>query len=184
MFKPFINPVLNAGIVSVLFFCGASIAGKDDFSQEIKIASSNQSVDGIAKKSNFWGAVVIQQGSLIVKADEVEVDASQGDGKQIFIAKGKPAEYSQQQEDGSIVTAKANRIEYRLDSRSLSLDGNAQIQQNNSSVKGESIIFNMELEQILAQGENNEDGRVVTIFQPEKKENNDEKTLNKQEKQP
>jgi lipopolysaccharide export system protein LptA len=184
MLKLFINHFLKAGIVSVMLFSGTSIAGKDDFNQEIKIASSNQSVDGIAKKSNFWGAVVIQQGSLRVKADEVEVDASQGDGKQIFIAKGKPAEYSQQQEDGSIVTARANRIEYRLDSRSLSLDGSAEIQQNNSSVKGESIIFNMELEQILAQGENNEEGRVVTIFQPEKKKNNDQKNLNKQEKQP
>lgn len=184
MFKPFINPFLSIGIGSALFFCGASFAGKDDFSQEIKIASSNQTVDGIAKKSNFWGAVVIQQGSLTVKADEVEVDASQGNGKQIFIAKGKPAEYSQQQEDGSIVTAKANRIEYRLDSRSLSLDGNAEIQQNNSSVKGESIIFNMELEQILAQGENNETGRVVTIFQPEEKDKNEEKTLNEQDEKP
>lgn len=181
MFKLFINPLRNTALVCALFFCGASFAGKGDFSQEIKIASSNQSVDGIAKKSNFWGAVVIQQGSLTVKADEVEVDASQGNGKQIFIAKGQPAEYSQQQEDGSIVTAKANRIEYHLDSRSLSLDGNAEIEQNNSSVKGESIIFNMELEQILAQSENNETGRVITIFQPEKKE---KKPPNKQEKQP
>ncbi|MFT4993923.1 MAG: lipopolysaccharide export system protein LptA, partial [Paraglaciecola sp.] len=77
-----------------------------------------------------------------------------------------------------------NRIEYRLDSRSLSLDGNAEIQQNNSSVKGESIIFNMELEQILAQGENNETGRVVTIFQPEEKDKNEEKTLNEQDEKP
>lgn len=184
MFKPFTNLFLKPGIVSLLLISGTSIAGKDDFDQEIKIASSNQSVDGIAKKSNFWGSVVIQQGSLTVSADEVEVDASQGNGKQIFIAKGKPAEYSQQQEDGSIVTAKASRIEYRLDSRSLSLDGEAEIQQNNSSVKGESILFNMELEQILAQGENSEGGRVVTIFQPEKKENNDEKVQDKPVKQP
>ena len=167
----------------LLLLSAPSFAGKDDFSQEIKIASSNQSVDGIAKKSIFWGAVVIQQGTLTVKADEVELDASQGDGKEIFIAKGNPAEYSQQQEDGSIVKAKAKRIEYRRETRSLSLDHSAEIEQNNSSVKGESIIFNMQLEQILAQGEDNESGRVITIFQPEKKKNTDNAKKPK-EKQP
>jgi lipopolysaccharide export system protein LptA len=184
MFKRFISPKLGLSSIFVLLLSANSHAGKDDFTQEIEIASSNQKGDGIAKKSRFWGAVVIQQGSLIVKADEVEVDASLGEGKEIFIATGEPATYSQQQQDGSMVSAKANRIEYRRETRALSLDGNAEIQQNNSSVKGDSIIFNMQLEQILAQGENNEGGRVVTIFQPAKKENNEEKSLTNQEKPP
>ena len=176
MFKPFFKRAFCLNSVILVLFSASSFASKDDFSQEIKIASSNQSVDGIAKKSVFWGAVVIQQGTLTVKADVVELDASQGDGKEIFIAKGNPAEYSQQQDDGSIVNAKANRIEHRRETRSLTLDHNAEIQQNNSSVKGESIIFNMQLEQILAQGEDNESGRVITIFQPEKTETDDDST--------
>ena len=184
MFKLFINPARNIAIVCLLFFSGTSIAGKEDFTQKIEIASSNQTGDGIAKKSRFWGSVMIRQGSLVVEADEVEVDASLGEGNEIFIATGKPARYSQQQQDGSMVSATANRIEYRRDTRALSLDGNAEIQQNNSSVNGDSIVFNMQLEQILAQGENNEKGRVVTIFQPEKREIKDENTLDKQEEQP
>ena len=182
MFKPFFIRASFLSSLILLLFSATCFAGKDDFSQEIKIASSNQSVDGIAKKSIFWGSVVIQQGTLTVKADEVELDASLGDGKEIFIAKGNPAEYSQQQEDGSIVIAKAKRIEYRRDTRSLSLDHSAEIQQNNSSVKGESIIFNMQLEQILAQGEDNKSGRVITIFQPEKKKTSD--NAKPKEKQP
>ena len=48
----------------------------------------------------------------------------------------------------------------------MSLEGNAEIKQNSSSVQGNSIKFNMELEQIIAQGSDQESGRVVTTFQP------------------
>jgi lipopolysaccharide export system protein LptA len=169
MLKQFTNPLLQISFMGLLAFSLPSMAGKDDFTQTIEIASNYQEGDGIAKKFLYRGDVLITQGSLLVKADEVEVDASQGEGKEIFIAKGQPAEYSQQQEDGSVVTAKATRIEYRRDTRSLSLGGDAEIEQNNSSVKGDSIVFNMELEQIIAQGKDQQNGRVITIFQPESK---------------
>lgn len=169
MFKPFINLVLNSWALGILIFSTASMAGKDDFSQAIKVDSKYQFGDGITKKSVFREDVHINQGSLHLYADEVEVDASQGEGKEIFIATGTPAKYRQQQEQGGEIVASANRIVYRREKRTLSLDGAAQLKQNNSSVKGESIVFNMALEQIVAQGENEESGRVTTIFQPEKK---------------
>lgn len=169
MCKPFINLVLNALALGILTFSTASMAGKDDFSQAIKVDSKYQFGDGITKKSVFREDVHISQGSLHVYADEVEVDASLGEGKEIFIAMGKPAKYSQQQEEGGAIVASANRIVYRRDERTLSLEGEAQLKQNNSSVKGESIVFNMALEQIVAQGENEESGRVITIFQPQEK---------------
>ena len=104
-----------------------------------------------------------------MEADEVILDASQGEGNEIFFATGNPAQYSQIQEDGSLVTAKANNIEYHLNTRSLSLEGKAEIKQNASSVRGESIKFNMELEQIIAKGSDQASGRVITTIQPVKK---------------
>ncbi len=169
MLKLFINPLLKTSLAIGLVVCSSAWAGKEDFSKTIKVASNYQEGDGINKKATYRGNVQISQGSLLVKAEELQVDASQGEGKEIFIAIGSPAEYSQQQEDGSIVTAKANKIMYMRDSRSLSLEGDAQIEQNASSVKGDSIKFNMELEQIIAQGSNQQNGRVITIFQPEAK---------------
>ncbi|MFQ3236307.1 MAG: lipopolysaccharide export system protein LptA [Paraglaciecola sp.] len=169
MCKPFINLVLNTLVLGVLIFSTAAMAGKDDFTQAIKVDSKYQFGDGITKKSVFREDVHISQGSLHVYADEVEVDASQGEGQEIFIATGAPATYSQQQEQGGAVVASANRIVYRRDERTLSLNGGAELKQDNSSVKGESIVFNMALEQIVAQGENEENSRVITIFQPQKK---------------
>ncbi|WP_158972160.1 lipopolysaccharide transport periplasmic protein LptA [Paraglaciecola sp. L3A3] len=169
MLKPFTSHLLKTKLVLAILVSTSAFAGKEDFTQTIKVASNYQEGDGINKQAIYRGNVQISQGSLVVTADEVKVDASQGEGNEIFIATGNPAEYSQQQEDGSKVTAKAKEIMYRRDTRSLSLKGDAQIEQNSSSVKGNSIMFNMELEQIIAQGNNQESGRVITIFQPESK---------------
>jgi lipopolysaccharide export system protein LptA len=166
MLKPFTNRLYHASLLAGLLFSAHSYAGKDDFTKKIELASLYQNADGIAKRATYQGNVMILQGSLKVSADELEIDASKGEGNEIFIATGNPATYSQQQEDGSIVTAQADKIEYHRQTRSLSLEGNAQIKQNSSSVQGELIKFNMELEQIIAQGSNQESGRVITTFQP------------------
>ena len=166
MLKPFTNRLYSTSFLVVFLFSANSHAGKDDFTKKIELASLYQNADGIAKRATYQGNVVIKQGTLKVSADELEIDASKGEGNEIFIATGNPAKYSQQQEDGSIVTAQAGIIEYHRQTRSLSLNGNAQIKQNSSSVRGESITFNMELEQIIAQGSDQESGRVITTFQP------------------
>jgi lipopolysaccharide export system protein LptA len=80
------------------------------------------------------------------------------------------------------VTAQADKIEYHRQTHSLSLEGNAEIKQNSSSVQGKSITFNMELEQIIAQGSDQESGRVITTFQPVSKPNEPE--TDQQDKQP
>lgn len=182
MLKPFTNRLYRASFLAALIFSANSHAGKDDFTKKIELASLYQNADGIAKRATYQGNVVILQGSLKVSSDELEIDASQGEGNEIFIATGSPARYSQQQEDGSIVTAQADKIEYHRQTRSLSLEGNAQIKQNSSSVQGKSITFNMELEQIIAQGSDQESGRVITTFQPVSKPKEPE--ANQQDNQP
>ena len=105
----------------------------------------------------------------MIEADEVEVIASEGSGREIFIARGKPASYSQTLEDGTPVSAKANEIRYEVINRTISLSGNAELQQDTSKVQGDNITFDMITEQLLATGgagENGE-GRVTTVFTPE-----------------
>jgi lipopolysaccharide export system protein LptA len=180
MSKQFTNRLYRVSVLAALLFSASSYAGKDDFTKKIELASLYQNADGIAKRASYQGNVVIQQGSLKVSADELEIDASKGEGNEIFIATGNPAKYSQQQEDGSIVTAQADKIEYHRQTSSLALKGNAEIKQNSSSVQGDSIKFNMALEQIIAQGSDQENGRVITTFQPVSKPKEPEK----QDRQP
>lgn len=174
MLKPYSNLLLSLSLSLLLAYSTSSYAGRDDFSKTIEIASQQSFLDRIAKKSIYKGDVLITQGTLILKAEEMEIDASAGQDKEVFIATGSPAEYSQLQENGKMVHARANKIEYHRQTRTLSLEGDAEVEQNSSSVKGNSIVFNMELEQIMAQGQDEESGRVITILQPETK--NDKST--------
>ena len=148
---------------------GAVLASEDDFSQPIKIGSNTQFIDGKNKTALYKEDVLITQGSLVIKADEVEVIATDGSGREIFIARGKPASYSQSLEDGTPVSAKANEIRYEVVNRTISLAGSAELQQDTSKVQGDKITFDMITEQLLATGGagKNGEGRVTTVFTPE-----------------
>ena len=148
---------------------GAVLAREDDFSQPIKIGSNTQFIDGKNKTALYKEDVLITQGSLVIKADEVEVIATDGSGREIFIARGKPASYSQSLEDGTPVSAKANEIRYEVVNRTISLAGSAELQQDTSKVQGDKITFDMITEQLLATGGagKNGEGRVTTVFTPE-----------------
>ena len=148
---------------------GAVLASEDDFSQPIKIGSNTQFIDGKNKTALYKEDVLITQGSLVIKADEVEVIATDGSRREIFIARGKPASYSQSLEDGTPVSAKANEIRYEVVNRTISLAGSAELQQDTSKVQGDKITFDMITEQLLATGGagKNGEGRVTTVFTPE-----------------
>jgi lipopolysaccharide export system protein LptA len=165
MFRPFILLVTSLLLGSV---ATPSFSDENDFNQPIKVDSKSQFVDGKNKTSLFKDDVRISQGSLLIIADEVEVVASEGEGREVFIARGAPASFSQTLEDGTPVSAKANEIRYEVVKRTISLSGNAELQQDTSQVKGDNITFDMISEQLLATGgDNDKDGRVTTVFTPE-----------------
>lgn len=176
MLKQFILPLLHSAVFASLI--SYVYAGEDDFTQPIKVDAQSQFVDGKNKRSTFKGDVNISQGSLVIMADEVEVDASAGEGNQIFIARGNPASYSQTLDDGQQVQAKANELRYEVSSRTISLSGSAELLRDTSSVSGSSIVYDMINEQLVAQGNKSKNGRVTTVFQPEMIENMTDKPVN------
>ena len=163
MLKPFIN---NKSVLALalLALMSSANAGQDDFKLPVKIESNHNFVDGKRKTSVFKENVNITQGTLKIHADEVQVSAEAGKNKEVFVALGKPAVYSQTMDDGSQVTAKANEIRYAVASRTLELTGNAELIQDASMVKGQHISFNLEKEQLMAGGDSG-NGRVTTVFQ-------------------
>lgn len=111
---------------------------------------------------------MITQGSLKITADEVRIDASAGDGNEVFIATGTPASFEQRSQDGSLVKASGNEIRYTRKDKKINLSGSAQLAQDSSTVSGENIIFDMLNEQLIASGTDGDSGRVQAVFQAEK----------------
>lgn len=147
---------------------------QNDFDQPIRVKSDEQFVDAKMKTSVFEKNVMIRQGSLLISAEYVKVDAINGKGNEVFTIKGEPASYTQKLADGSNVEARARQIIYDIGTRTIALEGDAELIQNASTVKGDSIVFDMEKEQMRAQGNSGNDEQVETIFTPETDDNRSE----------
>jgi lipopolysaccharide export system protein LptA len=138
----------------------------NDFNLPVTLDSKSQALDGKNKTSIFTDSVVIRQGSLELLADKVEVNAAQGTGKEIIIATGQPASYKQRKDDGTMVEASANEIIYKVEPRTISLNGEALIMQNEVRVTGDLIVFDMTKEQIMASTNEDSADSVRTVISP------------------
>ena len=166
MYKLFIR--LAASLLATIVISTSVLADTSDFQKPITVDARTQSMDGKNKITRFKDNVKITQGTLVIEADEVEVSAKNGEGREIMIARGNPARYSQTMDDGSKVQAQANELRYEVAKRTISMTGDAQIKQNTSMVQGDSITYDMMKEQLLAtSSDDNEESRVKTVFRPE-----------------
>jgi lipopolysaccharide export system protein LptA len=143
-------------------------AQNKDFVEPVSVNSDNFDGSVKEKKLIYIGNVVVKQGSLLIKADRLEVDSSAGQGKEIFTAFGNQAVYSQLLDGDKPIQAMANEIRYEVSTRLLTLTGKAEINQSGSLVKSEKIQYDLEKQKLNAEsGKDTE--RVTTIFTPEKK---------------
>jgi lipopolysaccharide export system protein LptA len=143
-------------------------AAKKDLNQEITIKSKRQSADLKNKIASYLDDVSISQGSISIIADIVQVYSNVDDGtgkkSDIYLAKGKPAIFKQQLEDGSLISLQANEIKYQPDQYSITVSGNAQVKQAGSKMNGDIITYNTLNEKL--EGQSNNDEHVTTILQP------------------
>lgn len=160
---------MKTNFMFVLLLCSSSlIAAAPDYTQKIQIDADNL-VSVEENVLTYRSNVVITQGSMQMKADQLEINARAGKGKEIYLATGKPVTYSQMLVDGKTVTAQALEMRYEPLSRTLTLTGDAELTQSGSVVKASSIKYNVEKQQLSAESDKTK--RVTTIFTPEEKNN-------------
>ena len=181
MYVPFIkkmtvNPLMiikniSRGILFTSLFVTFSApinAAKKDLNQEITISAARQSADLKNKIAIYFGEVIINQGSISILADVVQVYSQIDEQTKVksntYLAKGKPAIFKQQLEDGSLISLQADEIKYQPDLYTITVSGNAQVKQAGSQVTGEVITYNTSSEKLEAIS--SENGSVTTILQP------------------
>jgi len=179
LFKKTINSLL---LSSLFFTLTAPVyAAKKDLTQEITIKAKRQSADLKNKIASYLDEVRINQGSIAINADIVQVysqiNEKTKEKSDTYLAKGKPAIFKQELEDGSMISLQANEIKYQPDLHMITVSGNAQVKQAGSKVTGEKITYNTSSEKLEAISSQNES--VTTILQPaqikaqQDKKNND-----------
>ena len=151
-----------------LVFFSSAQAAKKDLEQEITIKSQRQAADLKNKIASYLDNVSIRQGSISITADIVKVfsviDKKSGEKNDTYLAKGKPAVFQQQLEDGSLIKLQANEITYSPHSNMITITGNALVKQAGSEVSGNEITYNTSSEKLEAKSANNQS--VTTILQP------------------
>lgn len=151
-----------------------ALALPTDKEQNMKISSSDATIESKQGVTVLSGPVTITQGTLEINADKVTLYYDNKHNLESLVADGLPARFKQQLEtDKPVVHAEANKITYILSKDHLTLDKNAFVEQNGATTRGGRIDYDMNSGTAHAVGTGNESGRVEFVIPPqvtEKKE--------------
>lgn len=173
MFK---RHIILSALLSSLFLATPVAADVNrDFTQPIKVDADHEELDLRASSLMFRDNVIVQQGSLRITADRLDVisegDEDIGQGE-VFIATGSPATYQQEVETNMTVEASADEIRYDSRVRVLTLSGNAQMRQSGNQVNANRITYYVDEQRVTAERDEESEERVRTIFQPRQNTDN------------
>lgn len=133
----------------------------DDSDKPINITAETQSADFNAETITYSGAVRIQQGDLIVRADKVVADAP--DSKLVRVtASGSVVITSQD------ATARAPLAVYDVKGRTIRLTGDVVMTQGGNTLRGTELLVDLEGGTAVLTAKGSASGRVEGILQPEK----------------
>jgi len=156
------------GCLCLLFISITATSKTTDFSEPIEVNADRNEASLKQQMLVYSGNVIVKQGTLLIKAEKLTVDRSAGEGKEVFIAVGQPAVYSQVLDGDKPIQASAEEIRYAMATRVLTLTGKAEITQSGSLVRSAKIEYDLLKQQLSAEGEKGKE-RVTTIFTSEGK---------------
>ncbi len=152
-------------------------AEKADREKPIEIESDSMTVDDNRNISIYKGEVVLTQGTMVIKADELTVREDK-QGFQHSTSLGNPTTFKQKRDGlNSYIEGRASRIEYDGHMDKVHLYDKASVKRGEDTVFGVYIIYdaNAEIAQAMSgktegnNGEKSKKTRTKAIISPSKK---------------
>jgi lipopolysaccharide export system protein LptA len=113
-----------------------------DQDQPVFLESDSAELDDQSAKSVYRGNVVVTQGSIEIRADEVEIHHHPDRRPRLIIATGNPATYRQTVEgEGKEMQAEALRMEFETDRDEIVLIGEAVVFQGEDQLRSDRIVY-------------------------------------------
>jgi lipopolysaccharide export system protein LptA len=133
----------------------------EDADQPIHIRADTAEIDQQSERVIYRGSVRVDQGTLRVTADTMTIEYE--DQKVVrIIAVGAPAHYQQQLEsDEGQVKADALTIIYHTRDERIDLKGNANLEQEGSTLAGDLIVYDIVAGRVDASAESSKPVRMV-----------------------
>ena len=179
--------IFNDGrfLLMVILLTSLNVALADSSKEPIQINADHAESDEVSGQTIYRGNVIIEQGSLLLRGNQVIVNTQNKNDnittkekqrrQRIIEATGEPAFFHQLDDSKSvIVKAEANRIEYFVESGVILLQENATIDQAGYIITGDEIEYSTLMQSIKAKADpKNTNTRVHTVIKP-KSSNEDE----------
>lgn len=164
-----VNHLLPLALLLVV--AGTAQALPSDRDQPVQVNADTATADGKTGIATYRGNVVVKQGTLEIRADEIIITTDKKGAILSTVSKGNPARYQQQPDPKKgIVSAEAQRIDYDAKNENIKLTGNAKLKQDGSSFSGQTITYDSLRQQVNAKGDGS--NRVQLVFPPQARELN------------
>jgi lipopolysaccharide export system protein LptA len=167
-------------VCCVLCLSQPAMALESDRQQSLEVSanSTNGTLgDGV---TTLKGNVDIHQGTLRITADEAEVTKIDGRVSAVTF-RGQPAFLEQEIEEQGLVQATANIIDYQVASGIVTLSGNADVKHPQYKISGEQLTYDLNVQHFQGSSDENGNGRIHILLDPEVIENESGKKDKKQE---
>lgn len=148
---------------AAIVFAAAASARDSDRNQPMDIEASHQegTLDGNSVNT-LSGNVVIKQGTLDIRAAKADIHQRGGEVVRAVLT-GSQASLKQQMEDGSPMTAKADRIDYDMNTDVIVLTGNYTVTTPRGTTSGQRLTYDLKSGRIESGGDS---GRIKMTIQP------------------
>ena len=153
-------------LLALAVSAGGALARESDRQQQVTVEAEDSDTeltdDGETRLS---GNVAITQGTLKIQADAATLSRKAGEVVRV-VFEGRPAQLQQENDDGALMRAQGNRIDYDVSAESVVLTGNVTVDQAGDSMRGERITYDLKSGRLKASGEGAGDGRIRMTIQP------------------
>ena len=158
--------------LSLVLGATAAHAEKADRDKPVNLEADTVTLDEIKKVSVYQGNVILSQGTLMVRADRVQVTQNAA-GLDKVTATGRPAAFRQKL-DGrdELIEGFSDRIEFDSTNSQLELIGQARLRRGGDELRGAQITYKATTEFYTVTGQPNAQtpsGRVRAVIRPKPK---------------
>jgi lipopolysaccharide export system protein LptA len=154
-------------LVFLVVAAGPAWALSTDIERPINIEADHATLDDASRRVTYEGSVVVNQGTMRILADRLDLYYNAQRKLDKAVAVGNPARY-RQLPDGSqqYVNAHSRTMEYFTDTNLLHLIGEAEVVQGADRVTGDRIIYDTVKHRAQAQAAESGKQRVTVTIRP------------------
>ena len=157
-------PAADAALLLMLLLPAAVLARSTDRNQEMQVEATGADAVLNDDGESILTGVTITQGTMQIEANKATITRLKGDITRIVLD-GSPARMQQENDNGELMRARAQRIDHNPVTEVIVLTGAVEVDQGTNTMRGERITYDTKSGRLNADGGGG-DGRIRMTIKP------------------